>query len=268
MHCIEELIEKELQKSNYLIENEAVYSAIYFSSNGLFGTDVELFKKNIIEKNKFEFYRARINKATKHIYLRDLNRKWYSEGINKDLDSFEKVLEFLRAETKGTKIITIGSSMGGYAAVLFGILLNAEYIFNFSGKCILDNYYNKYSSIVELIKNSDIPIFYMVPSLSERDMKQFQFVKEFNNVNVLLIRSAVHGVPIIGDTLKSIINSDLESLKRMYNHKNRAISENSFILKHFGILRFLSRIIKKNTVCTLNKYFIHNEHNKISVSEV
>jgi len=262
MCSIEKLAKKELNKHNYLIENNETYTAIYFSSNGLFN-DVETFERNIVEKNKFEFYKTKIDKATKHIYIRDINRKWYSNGINKELDSVEKVVEFLKEETKGTKIITLGSSMGGYGAVLFGILLNAEYIFNFSGKCVLDEYYNKYSSIVGLIKNSNIPIFYMVPSLSQRDVKQFCFVKDFNNVHVLLLKSAVHGVPVVGDTLKSIINSDLKTLNKMYSYKNRDITEVAFILKYFGIQRFFLRMIKKNTACTLNKYFIHDKNKKI-----
>lgn len=251
---IEELIQKELSKPNYLIESspsdeKEAYTAIYFSSNGIFGNKkIDLFKEKIIKKNIFEFYGTRINKATKHIFLRDITLNLYTGGINTELNSVEKVLEFLKEETKGTKIITLGSSAGGYAATLFGILLNAEYIFNFSGQFLLSTYYNyaKYNNIIDLVRNSNIPIFYMIPSKCMPDVEQFNLVKDFENIYGLPVKSSTHGIPVIKDTLKSIINSDLPTLKKMYNYKNQEITETSFIIKHFGFLRLLSKIVKKN----------------------
>ena len=58
-------------------------------------------------------------------FVRDVYKQWYLKGVNAEIDSIEKLYEFLKAETEGYQIVTVGSSAGGYAAVLFGYLLNA-----------------------------------------------------------------------------------------------------------------------------------------------
>ncbi len=122
---------------NYLIEYDERYKderscAIYFSSNALYYPDnEETFRKRIIEKDFFEMYATRF-KAHKHIYLRDVFKQWYLKGINRDIDSTEKLCEWLREETKGMKVYTVGSSAGGYAAVLFGSLLEADKVVAFN----------------------------------------------------------------------------------------------------------------------------------------
>lgn len=258
MSGINQLIEQEFVKQNYLIElteQEEEYTTIYFSSCGIFdGSDIEVFKSKIIEKNTFEFYKTRIKKASKHIFIRDLRHKWYAEGINKEINSIESMLEFLKQETKGSKIITLGSSAGGYAAVLFGILLNAEHIFSFSGQFVIPEVNNNYSSLIDLISTSNIPIFYLYPNKNIKDIEQFNLVKDFDNVYVLSLKSSAHGVPIVKDTLKSIINADVKTLKKMYNYKNKSIGERIFVIKHFGLLRFFSRIITKNIDCIRRKH--------------
>lgn len=246
-----EIMQAELEKPNYIIEteNKDNYTVIYFSSQGLFGcSNVEMFKA---KPNSFEFYKTRIEKASKHIFVRDLNYTWYKDGINKDINSDEKLLEFLKEETIGSKIITIGSSAGGYAAVFFGIRLNAEYIFSFSGQFNSPEKYADFD-ILNLLKNCETPIFYMYPTESEMDMAQFETVKSFKNVQILGIKSDKHGVPIEKNILKHIINSDIKKLYKMYN--NPEISERIFTIKYFGIASFLSRMINKNLNCIAKKF--------------
>lgn len=256
---IEELIERQLNESNYLIDicskpNNENYTAIYFSSNGIFGNkNQELFEEKILKKNTFEFYKTRIKKASKHIYLRDVTLGLYLKGINNELNSVEKVLEFLKKETLGSKIITVGSSAGGFASVLFGILLNAEYIISFSPQYVLSNHYDwsKYLNILDMVKSSEIPIFTMIPSGHGPDIEQFNLVKDFKNIYGAKIKSSAHGIPICKNTLKNIINSDLEKLKKIYVYKDSPIKENIFALKHFGLLKIIESKIKKNISCML-----------------
>lgn len=250
MQKMELLLRKEYQKNNYLVETletDEKIAVIYFSSRGLFDCkDPDEFKSKIAGRNWFEFYKTRINKASKHIFVRDVLCKWYSEGINTEINSPEKLLEFLRGEIKGYKVITVGSSAGGYAALLFGTLLKAEYIFAFSAQFeIAEKYRNNYNA-VEMIRNSDIPVFYMFPRYYEDDYAQFNKVKDIKNIHTLMILSPHHGVPIYKSILRKIINSDPERLKKIYVYKNKPIKESIFILKHFGILSFLGRMIGKN----------------------
>lgn len=75
------------EKDNFLIEydnqGEKKWCAIYFSSNDIyFPNTEEIFRKRIIEKNFFEWYHSRINRAYKHIFVRDIFKQWYLMGIN------------------------------------------------------------------------------------------------------------------------------------------------------------------------------------------
>ena len=62
------------------------------------------------------------------LFLRNY-RKWYLGGLNKIGKNINHTISFLKKEfVKYNKIICIGSSAGGYASILFGSLLNANYI--------------------------------------------------------------------------------------------------------------------------------------------
>lgn len=123
---------------NYLIEtNKPVENnkicAIYFTSNDLYYPDnEETFKARVIEKNSFEWYGNRIQKACKHIFVRDVFKQWYLTGVNHTINSPERLLDFFQKETAGYQVITVGSSAGGYAATLYGSLLHATQIMAFN----------------------------------------------------------------------------------------------------------------------------------------
>ena len=127
------------RQNNFLIEyddqGEKNWCAIYFCSNDIYYPNTEeIFRKQIVEKNFFEWYHSRIRKASKHIFVRDVFKQWYLTGINAKINTPEKLTEFLRKETKGYNIVTIGSSAGGYAAILHGSLLNAKYVLAFNSQ--------------------------------------------------------------------------------------------------------------------------------------
>ncbi|WP_053981903.1 cupin-like domain-containing protein [Marinagarivorans algicola] len=69
------------------------------------------------------------------IYLRDPNTLWYQSGINGLGGSIDEVVVRLKAlieELKPSRVITLGQSMGGYAAMLFGGLLAVDRIIAFA----------------------------------------------------------------------------------------------------------------------------------------
>lgn len=110
--------------------------AIYFSGHSIyFPNNEEAFKRNIVEKNRFEWFGLRIKNARKHIFVRDIHKQWYWSGINSKISTPESLLHTLKQETKGfDEIVCMGSSAGGYAAILFGCLLRAKAILAFSGR--------------------------------------------------------------------------------------------------------------------------------------
>ena len=78
---------------NYKIEynencKEKNYCAIYFCSNDIYYPNNEsIFRKRIIEKNFYEWFGTRVDKAYKHIFVRDVFKQWYLTGININIDN-------------------------------------------------------------------------------------------------------------------------------------------------------------------------------------
>ena len=79
----------------------------------------------------FEFYNIlnRLRLPVNMLYVRDLHQMWYFNGLKGVTKSLEDTAQFLRWEIDSqspNKVVTIGASMGGYAAILFGGLLCAD----------------------------------------------------------------------------------------------------------------------------------------------
>jgi acyl carrier protein len=75
------------------------------------------------------------------ILVRDPTKSWFHLGFGEEGGNFESVMQSVRgllAELKGEKLMTIGTSMGGYAALLAGHLLKADYVHAFSPQTYLD----------------------------------------------------------------------------------------------------------------------------------
>ncbi|WP_035446394.1 hypothetical protein [Bacillus sp. UNC41MFS5] len=261
-------------KDNYLIQYTNCKSnicAIYFSSNAIYYPNTEEeFSNVIIKKDRFEWYSTKINKAKKHIFIRDVYKQWYIEGISSKYDNTEKLLDFLKEQTRGYEIITVGSSAGGYAAILFGEMLKASYILAFSPQFSL-NYYiengefednplifkylddkskNKYYDLTNKIKNSNIPIFYFIPIESEADIYQFNLVKDYSNVFCFKFMSKIHGQTMHSFNLPYILNKDCHELVKIYKrYSSDNISQLKFAIDTCGlfnvILDFSKKIVKQ-----------------------
>lgn len=271
------------KNKNYIIEysDTGEFCIIYFSSNGIyFPNDEKTFKSEIIEKNRYEWYNTRIKNARKHIFVRDIYKQWYVNGINRKLDGVESLLAFLKTETAGCKIITIGSSSGGYAAALFGCLLNATAVFAFSAqfslffllhdenervknplivKYSICEDKSKYYDLTELIKDSNLPVFYFFPIGSGEDVEQHELISEIENVYAFRIVDDVHGVPITYASLSATINSDVRKLFKLnQKFRNKHISPEQYEIAIIGIGKwyFLKNIylIKRKVGNMLNYY--------------
>lgn len=77
----------------------------------------------------FNFVKSQSPGYAHVIYLNDPNREWYQNGVPGFSRSITETVSLLRdwADALGaTEIITIGSSMGGYGALLHGLALDAR----------------------------------------------------------------------------------------------------------------------------------------------
>ena len=184
--CVKSMeVIEQLHKNNYLIEDDLssnrMICAIYFSSHGVYYPEtIENFNATIVEKNYFEWYGTRVPNCKKHIFVRDICKQFYVEGINTKINSIDSLIDFLKEKTKGFETICVGSSSGGYVAALIGSIMNSTIIFCYSGKFSLkDDFaymtkekllfhenqysYSKYYNSVEYINRGESPIIYVFP---------------------------------------------------------------------------------------------------------
>lgn len=103
----------------------------------LFGGLAQQIGMPFFEFNKITSGLSRVNK----IFLRDKYRSWYHRGLprmGRDIDAVASFLQQYTAHPSIHKIIAVGNSGGGYAALLFGALLEADEVHAFSPKTFID----------------------------------------------------------------------------------------------------------------------------------
>jgi len=260
------LVVKEYENKNYkIIFDNSVKTgtcAIYFSSNNIYYPNNELeFKKTIIDNDNYEWYKTRIKNIHKHIYLRDIHKQWYLTGINSNIDTPEKLLDFLLFETKNCKVTLVGSSAGGYAAVLYGSLLSAEKIFSFNGQMELNSllkssssdldplifklqntsarqFYDLNNFIPDISKTSNI--FYFTSVKSKWDAEQASHISQ-KAIRKLRFNTNHHGIPFLKCSLFNVINFSSEKLSSFTKSINNPII---FSIRCSGIIKVTNYLFK------------------------
>ena len=248
---------------------------IYFSSNAIYYPNTkEVFEDRIIKNNRFDWKKNIVSSARKVILIRDVFKTWYLKGVNAELNSVEKVLDFLKQETKGLRVTCLGSSAGGYAAVLFGCLLQAERVFSFSGQFSLFHglsneiirreqpflveseeisKINKYYSLKKFISESKVPIFYFYPEGCDLDFPQAQEISDLPIVYPFAFRGIAHGQTCYPINFLDIFNkSSMELISLCQIFKDETIHPFIFSTRVSGwkktILYTAEKILKRITL--------------------
>ena len=89
----------------------------------------------------FQFVQSTLSMPVNKVYLRDMHRSWYHHGLRPDGVAIDDSAAFLMENliAQGVKrIVCIGSSAGGYAAMLFGHLINADEVHAFAPRTYVD----------------------------------------------------------------------------------------------------------------------------------
>ncbi len=188
---------------------------VFFSSHGIYfpNTD-EQVRARIFRGDRYEWRKNVPPWADRVVFLRDVQKQWFVEGINSRVNSVDGVLALLKDQTAGYETVCVGSSAGGYAAMLFGCLLGAERVVSFSGQFslvgITDRYpgenpvlerhgvdasFGRYLSLVSLLRQSRTPVFHLYPRGVPEDVEQVRLVADASNVFVFPFRYGGHGVP-------------------------------------------------------------------------
>ncbi len=97
--------------------------------------------RGLNELANFEFVKATKEVNCSKIFCRDSTHNFYHPGLGEGLPNIPAVAERLRElieEMSPTKITCVGVSAGGYAALLFGHLLEADTVHAFGPQIMLD----------------------------------------------------------------------------------------------------------------------------------
>lgn len=261
-----EIVNKVRRDSpNYLIESAiggGNICAIYFSSNDIYyPNNEEIFRKRIVEKNFYEWYKIRVEAASKHIFVRDVYKQWYLKGVNAEIDSIEKLYEFLKAETEGYQIITVGSSAGGYAAVLFGYLLNATKVLAFNPQFeiqsltkrsdesinplihrLMNTEVAKYFDLLSAIDFSATNIFYFCSIKSPWDIQQYNHIESNGSIHRLCFDTSHHGIPFLKVALPKVLNMSDNQLMQFEYCANSPLY---FTIRQVGVIATIKGLVSQ-----------------------
>lgn len=230
---------------------------LYFSGNGLyFPNDRETFEAVIGQKDRYEWERVSQSshlkkRVGKEIFVRDIYKQWYVQGINKTLDSADKLAEYLKKETEGYRVVTAGNSAGGYAAVLFGLLLKADVVFDFSGQFEIESLVDtegfflkkyrqcpsktRYYNLVPMLKKSRVPVMYFYPCRCGNDIRQHSLVENIDNVYSFPFDLEEHGATMYGVNYPYIFTKSAEELKTLHGTlQGKPISQKKFLFQSAG----------------------------------
>ena len=168
----------------------------------------------------------------------------------------EKLLEFLQKETFGYHIITVGSSAGAYAAILYGSILQAEKVIAFNPQfelsSLLERSSEQINPLLFRLKNSDrnryfditsfinknIDIFYFYSNKSQWDIEQNHFLRNKNikSIHQIPFSSKHHGIPFLKVALPIVLNLETKELKKYTKHIQNPLL---FTIKMVGITKTL-----------------------------
>ena len=180
-----------------------------------------------------------------------------------EINSVDAIVDWLKKETTGYEIVCVGSSAGGYMAALVGIKLKAKLVFAFSAQFCLYNegYYDvnpllqkyrndadkeKYYDITGLVNASSTPIVYIYPDKCQADQMQAKRICATKNLMKYGLRSSHHGVVVCKCNLQSLLNMEIDQLKKLVDSNCKSV----FLLsiKLSGLLttiKFYLRIAQK-----------------------
>jgi alpha-beta hydrolase superfamily lysophospholipase len=94
-----------------------------------------------VNANGFSFFKGFEDVAASKIFVKDPADAWYQTGVENVAASIDDLAACLRQAVKevgARRVVMFGTSMGGYAALLFGQLLQADAVVAVSPQSILD----------------------------------------------------------------------------------------------------------------------------------
>jgi len=87
-----------------------------------------------------EFFKSLVHKNINIIFVKDFKQCWYQKGLLGKTNDVESSIDYLNNLIPKTteKLVVLGASAGGFAAIRFGVALNADRIMAFSPQTLID----------------------------------------------------------------------------------------------------------------------------------
>lgn len=274
---LEEILQIQYSKSNYRIEriSDKNRCIIFCSSNGLWQPhNEEVFAKWICEQDRYEWENvAKAKQIREHfgkvIYIRDIYKHFYVEGINKQINTIDKLIEFLKPETSNYELTVVGNSAGGYLACILGARLKAQKVFSFGGQFdlrswggangiytftqyeFLTKHLNneecaKYYDIRNMLTESKVKVFHFYSAYNEADCVQASLVKDSGNIYLYKFEEKTHGRTMWGVNMPYVFCLENDALIKLYNKfKNKVIKKFMFSISSMGIGNTIRHLVYK-----------------------
>ena len=258
-----DLLEREREKENIKIKHYGNSNKcyIFFSSNAIYYPNTrEQFEETIIRNDRYEWENlasseSLVQNSGMHIFVRDVYKQWYVEGINTRINSIEKLLDYLKALTEGYEVITVGNSAGGYMAVIAAGFLNALQCFNFAGQVSLEEFLernfllqaarediskNKYFNIQNIYRDMKCDVYYFYAALNKEDCKSYGQIENYKNVKGFGFKQTIHGVSMFADNMVPILCKTEKEMDRLATiYKDKEISRWEFLLRTTSFSRLI-----------------------------
>jgi hypothetical protein len=260
---------------NYLIEYnkddcDQNLCVVYFSSHNLYYPNTTFeFHQSIIKSNKFEWKNNKFSNAKKHIFIRDIHKQWYISGISAKIDNPYKLIDFLLQETRNFETYTIGSSAGGYAAILFGSILKVKRVYAFNPQINLNIILKTSNPIIDPLifkysNDSQFNIFYdlnnylinltechyFLSNKSKVDLIQYNNISREarHKINLISFNNYLHGIPFFKINISYILSLNKNQLLYLSNKVHYpilfSIQINGLINTIYFIIKSFLKIIK------------------------
>ncbi len=249
-----ELLSEWYHKDNILIKDigrgDKCY--IFFASNDIYYPNtVETFTERIVNKDRFEWTNMAASReimadAGRMIFVRDLYKQWYITGVNDRIDTHDKLMDHLRELSEGYRVITLGSSAGGYMAMLAGAVLDAEACFDFSGQIVLDSLEHdfclrmtgtepaalKYHDVRACVEKSKCTFYYFFPYYNDEDRNVYEAVAGYDNVFGFGFNQKNHAATMMAGNMRFIVCRNREYMMKLYErYRGRVINNILFFFR-------------------------------------
>jgi predicted esterase YcpF (UPF0227 family) len=130
------------------------------------------------------FLKKNFPNADKQFYI-DINACCYSKGIAGITNNVEETVEYLSNEIKEyKKVVFIGSSGGGYAAILFGSILNIHSVISFIPTTIIrkTNVNPKYKNLRPFI--NETTLYHLYGDIKITDTMDCHHISHCENIAI------------------------------------------------------------------------------------